>query len=101
VGIRRGSVDRERVYALTWAGPLSKLGQNVSTNGLNSPDMYRPRYPVCFIYFIFRYSLDMYPWHIGYVSVSDMYPSCIDEFGSVSVFCSTRAYKTDKLPNKA
>jgi hypothetical protein len=67
---------------------LSKLGQNVSTNGLNSPDTYRPKYSICFIYFIFGYSLDMYPRRIGYVSVSDMYPSRIDEFDGVSVFCS-------------
>jgi hypothetical protein len=70
VGIGRGSVDRERVYAPTWAGPLSKLGQNVSTNGLNSPDTYRPKYPICFIYFIFGYSLDTYPRRIGYVSIA-------------------------------
>jgi hypothetical protein len=86
VGIGRG-VDRERVYAPTWAGPLSKLGQNISTNGLNSQDTYRSKYPICFMYFIFGYSLDTYPRHIGYVSVSDTYPSRIGEFGGVSVFC--------------
>jgi hypothetical protein len=73
VGIGRGSVDRERVYAPTWVGPLSKLGQNISTNGLNSYT-YRLKYPICFIYFIFGYSLDTYPSRIG-------------EFGGVSVFC--------------
>jgi hypothetical protein len=87
VGIRRGSVDRERVYAPTWAGSLSKLGQNVSANWLNSPDTYRLKYPICLIYFIFGYSLDIYPWRIGYVSLSDTYPSRIGEFGSVLVFC--------------
>jgi hypothetical protein len=71
----------------TWARPLSKLGQNVSTNGLNSPDTYQPKYHICFIYFIFRYSLDTYPWRIRYVFVSDTYPSRIGEFGDVSVFC--------------
>jgi hypothetical protein len=86
VGIGRGSVDKKRVYAPTWAGPLSKLDQNVSINGLNSPDTYRPKYHICFIYFIFGYSLDTYPQHIGYVS--DTYPSRIGEFGVESVFCS-------------
>jgi hypothetical protein len=98
VGIGRGSVDRERVYAPTWAGPLSKLGQNVSTNGLNSPDTYWPKYHICFIYFIFRYSLDMYPRRIRYVS--DTYPSRIGEFGDVSVFCISwclRAFLSGKL----
>jgi hypothetical protein len=52
-GIGRGSVDRERVYAPMWAGSLSKLGQSVFTNGLNSPDTYRLKYHIYFIYFIF------------------------------------------------
>jgi hypothetical protein len=33
------------------------------TNGQNSPDTYQPKYPICFIYFIFRCSLDTYPRH--------------------------------------
>jgi len=82
----QGEADGED-KAPTWAGLVSKMGHNVSSNGPKWPDTYQPKYPIFFLFFFFGYLVDTYPWSIGYVSVSNMYPTRIRQSRAVSVFC--------------
>jgi hypothetical protein len=61
------------------------MGQFVLTNGPKWLDTYQPQYPIFMYLFFNGYSLDMYPWSIRYVSVSDTYPARIQLLPDVSV----------------